>query len=78
MDNARVIYCNLPPTVKGMLVKTFDYEGGEDYYTIVINSRISYEQQKEAYWHEIKHIKENDFDSDLTLSKIEYTRHNIG
>ena len=73
MDDVRVIYADLPPHVKGMLVKTFDEE---DYYTIVLNSNLNIEQQRETYEHEIKHMKAKDFDEvEKSVDEIEYMRH---
>ena len=73
MEDVRVICADLPPHIKGMLVKTFDEE---DYYTIVINSRLNAEQQRETYEHEIKHMKAKDFDAvEKTVDEIEYVRH---
>ena len=73
MDEVRVIYADLPPHIKGMLVKTFDEE---DYYTIVINSRLNAEQQREAYEHEIKHMRARDFcEVEKTVDEVEYIRH---
>lgn len=73
MDEVRVIYADLPPHIKGMLVKTFDEE---DYYTIVINSRLNAEQQREAYEHEVKHMKAKDFDEiEKTVDEVEFVRH---
>ncbi len=73
MNEVRVIYANLPPRIKGMLVKTFDEE---DYYTVVININLNIEQQRAAYVHEIKHLKAKDFDQiDKSVDEIEYVRH---
>lgn len=73
MDNVNVIYCDLPPKVKGMVVKTFDEE---DCYTIVLNSRLSAEQNRETYEHEMKHLKARDFDEiGRSVDEIEYVRH---
>ena len=66
----QVIYVDLPPRVKGMTVKTFDYEGGDDYYTIVLNARLNAEQQKAAYEHELAHIEGRDFEK-ADVNKIE-------
>ena len=33
-------------------------------YTIIINSRISYERQMRAYQHAIKHIMDDDFNKE--------------
>ena len=73
MSEVKVIYCDLPPKVKGMLVKTFDEE---ECYTVVLNSRLNYEQQLATYEHELKHIKAKDFDEvDKSVDEIEYIRH---
>lgn len=73
MNEVRVIYADLPPRIKGMLVKTFDEE---ECYTIVINSQLNAEQQRAAYEHEVKHMKARDFDEvDKTADQIEMVRH---
>lgn len=73
MNEVRVIYADLPPRIKGMLVKTFDEE---ECYTIVINSQLNAEQQREAYEHEVKHMKARDFDEvDKTADQVEMVRH---
>lgn len=74
MLNAEVVFADLPPRVKGMLVKMFD--DGEDYFTIVINSSLNAEQQREAYEHEVKHYKAKDFDRiNNSVGEIEYLTH---
>ena len=73
MNEIRVIYADFPPRIKGMLVKTFDEE---DYYTVVLNSRLSIEQQRKTYEHEISHLAEKDFDEeDTEVDRIERLRH---
>lgn len=73
MNEVRVIYADLPPRIKGMLVKTFDEE---ECYTVVLNSRLNIEQQREAYEHEVKHMRARDFDdTDKSVDEIEYVRH---
>lgn len=73
MNEVRVIYADLPPRIKGMLVRTFDEE---ECYTVVINSRLNIEQQREAYEHELKHMRAKDFDEiDKSVDEIEYVRH---
>ena len=73
MNKVKVIYADLPPRIPGMLVKTFDEE---DYYTVVLNSRLSVEQQRATYEHEVKHITERDFDAeDAEVDRIERLRH---
>ena len=74
MINTRVVLCDMPSHVKGMVVKSFD--DGEDYYTIVINSRLGREEQLEAYRHETRHLDQNDFDrTGWSVDSIEYVRH---
>ena len=75
MNEFNVIFCDLPPTVKGMIVKMFDYENGDDYYTIVINSRLNLEQQQEAFLHEMRHLEARDFDSVCAVGVLEMKRH---
>ena len=72
MDEVRVIYADLPPRIKGMLVKTFDEE---ECYTIVLNSKLNREQQLEAYRHELEHIECDDFACDWSVDEIEWVRH---
>lgn len=73
MDKVNVIYADLPPRIKGMLVKTFDEE---ECYTVVINSRLNIEQQREAYEHELKHMRARDFDEvGKSVDEIECVRH---
>lgn len=56
----------LPYTVKALT--TLNEDGT---YTILINSRLNYESQMKSYLHEIRHIKNNDFDKD-NVDLIEY------
>ena len=73
MNEVKVIYADLPPRIKGMLVKTFDED---ECYTVVLNSRLNIEQQREAYEHELKHMRARDFDdTDKSVDEIEYVRH---
>lgn len=73
MNEVRVIYADLPPRIPGMLVKTFDED---ECYTVVLNSRLSIERQRETYEHEMKHIEARDFDeTDKSVDEIEYLRH---
>lgn len=69
MKNIRVVYADLPCTCKGMVVRMFD--DGEDYDTVVLNSRLNWEQNVETYKHELWHIEQDDFNSDLPVSVLE-------
>lgn len=68
----KTIKCDLPEHIKGMLVKTFD--DGEDYYTIVLNARLTDEQLKETYEHECRHLEECDFER-VCCDEVEMLRH---
>ena len=52
---AKVILLDLPCAVHGFVVSD-----GFDFYTIVLNSRLSYEMQRQAYMHEVSHIENGD------------------
>lgn len=47
----------LPGDIKGVLV-----EKPDDSYTIIINALLSEEERMKTYWHEIKHLKQRDFE----------------
>ena len=51
-NDAKVILLDLPCAVHGFVVSD-----GFDFYTIVLNSRLSYEMQRQAYMHEVSHIE---------------------
>lgn len=73
MNVVHTIYMNMPPSVKGMLVKMFD--DGEDYYTVVINPMYNAEQQLSTYEHELMHIKCRDLDEIGDADALELLRH---
>lgn len=57
---------DLPVTIKGMTVK--DSEGD---YNIYLNARLGAEDRVKAFRHELEHIKNGDFYSDLPVSEKE-------
>lgn len=71
LDNYTTIFQNLPYKIKGFAI----YNSKEDYYTIVLNSRLSYDQNIQTFIHELKHIKNDDFNSSLTATTIEALAH---
>ena len=70
-DKCTTIFQNLPYKIKGFAV----YNSNDDYYTIVLNSRLSHDQNLKTYIHELKHINNNDFYSELTATKLETLTH---
>ena len=72
LEAIRVVYQDMPAAIKGFC-KCDDF--GEP--TIILNSRLSYDQNLATYWHEIEHIEKNDFCKG-NLSLIEIEGHNLG
>ncbi len=59
MDSINIKLIPMEYSVKG--VSCCNEDGS---YTIIINSKISYEQQLEAYRHELRHIAHDDYRCD--------------
>ena len=70
MIDINVQMMNLP--IKTKALTTINFDGS---YTIILNSRLSYEQQKLCYLHELKHILGNDFYA-YNVDIIEHIAHN--
>lgn len=64
------VLCDLPTTVGGFIVHNQD-----DSYTIVLNSKLTWEDNMESYIHELKHLCEGDLDSSLPADLIEMLSH---
>ena len=71
MDNYRIIYQNLPCKIKGYVA----YKADEDFYTIILNCRLSYQQNVKTFLHELKHITFNDIHSKIPATLLEQIRH---
>lgn len=53
-------------------------ENEDGSYTVLINARLSYEGQLQAYKHALRHINSNDFqEQEADVQKIEYNAHGI-
>lgn len=48
---------DLPTTIGGYVIKDMD-----DTYTIILNSKLSYERNLESYMHELSHINNKDYE----------------
>lgn len=72
MDNVYVNLYDLPATVRSFVVCNADQT-----YTIVLNSRLSREQNLISYWHEIGHIKNGDYEKKCSADLIEISSHVI-
>lgn len=64
----KVIYQDMPTRIKAFTKKDGDF------YTIVLNSRLSRQQQEKSFDHEYAHIQGNDF-SGTSADAIETERH---
>ncbi len=68
-EDIYVYLMDLPTSVRGRLVCNEDGS-----FTIILNSRISYDAQLEAYHHELRHIQGNDFQKE-DVQQIEASAH---
>lgn len=66
------VLMDMPGTIRAHAVPNYDGS-----YTIFVNSRYNLEQQKEGVDHELRHIFNGDFDSDLSkdVNKMELRAH---
>lgn len=62
---------DLPISVKGFCVRK------NDCYIICLNQHLSFEQNRESYLHELEHIKNGDFDSDISVNRLEMYAHKL-
>jgi len=65
----RVAFARLPHNIRAFVVRK------DCYNTIVINENLSQAGRLRAYRHELEHIREDDFHSELTAGEIELKRH---
>ena len=71
ISGVRVEIIDLKNSVRSAVVKNDD-----DGYTIVLNARMCYECLQEAYFHEMEHIKQLDFEKN-NVDEIESYTHSI-
>lgn len=71
MHDINVVLMDNPFGIKGSVNKNDDGS-----YTVIINSKLNAEQQREVYLHEVEHIENGDFDkSDVDI--IEHDAHKM-
>lgn len=63
---------NLPTTIAGYTVSNPDTS-----YTIVLNSRLTFERRMLAYKHELAHIKNGDYERKNDVNILEFYAHGI-
>ena len=71
MDEVNVSYADMPTTVRSYVVNNADMT-----YTIILNSRLSHEQNLISYAHELQHIENGDYDKKCNVDVIEINAHN--
>lgn len=64
------IIVNMPTTIRSFVRENLD-----DTHTIVINARLSHEEQCEAYIHEMNHILYGDMHAEMTTGQLERRMH---
>ena len=64
------IYYNMPTAIRSYVVANMD-----DSYTIMLNSRLSREQNLRSYQHEIEHILNGDYEKKCDVDIIEINAH---
>lgn len=61
----------LPASIRAMITKRFDDSMGE-YYIVALSEHLSPEEAKQAFNHEVFHIINGDFESQLTADRLEF------
>ena len=61
---------SLPATIKSYVVQNSDMS-----YTILLNNRLTHEQNMLCYAHEMSHIINHDFDKNADINEIERNAH---
>ena len=70
--NCNVKFIDMPTTIKAFVRKDID-----DFYTIIVNSRLDYSNQMKCIVHEMNHIRHCDFEKS-NADKIENEAHKKG
>ena len=70
MEDIFVNYTEMPTTVRSFVIVNSDST-----YTIILNSKLSHEQNIISYWHEIDHIRNGDYEKKCSVDLIEITAH---
>ena len=70
LEDVFVKLIDLPFTIRSYVVLNKDQS-----YTIVLNSKLSYEQNLISYQHEIDHIRNGDYEKKCSVDLIEIIAH---
>lgn len=66
----RIVFKDMP-----VKVKSLTKEDSEGFKTVILNSRLSYEENLKSYLHECSH--DNDFGQNFLVNELEDVRHKI-
>lgn len=72
MGDYIIVFKDMPTRIKAATTRNED-----DTYTIIVNSRLNYEQQYNSFKHELHHIQNCDFNNEQDISVLEYNTHRI-
>lgn len=72
MNDIIVKLLDLPGTVHSFVISNADQT-----YTIVLNSKLNYEQNMISYEHELKHILNGDYEKKCSVDLIEINAHDM-
>ena len=70
MESINVIYANMPVGIRSYVVANADCS-----FTIVLNSRLTYERNLLSYVHEMNHIHNGDYEKKCDVDIIEFNTH---
>ncbi len=71
MDNYRVVYKNLPYGIKGLTL----HSTADDFFTIILNSRMSYDMNLKTFQHELIHVSNSYDEINENINAIEMLAH---
>ena len=70
MEDVFVRYMELPSTIRSFVVANKDMT-----YTIILNCKLSHEQNLISYQHELDHILRGDYERKCSVDLIEINAH---
>lgn len=70
MEDVFVRYMGLPTTVRSFVVANKDMT-----YTVILNCKLSHEQNLISYQHELTHILQGDYEKKCSVDLIEINAH---
>lgn len=70
LDGINIYFLDMPCKIGATIILDEDSN-----YTIYVNSKLSFEKQRQSLLHELKHINNNDLFSNLSANDIEKLTH---